>query len=101
MLWMCECPTACRRAVEIPLELALRLQRDVLFLIVDGCQGGPASDDRLAETHAGFRLYRPSPETAQMAADLIREAEKYIGTLSETEKAIAFQVAEEALYREK
>jgi hypothetical protein len=25
---------------------------------VDGCQHGPASDDTLHETHAGFRLYR-------------------------------------------
>jgi hypothetical protein len=55
--WICECADWCMIHVEIPTEIASRITEKGYYLISDLCAHGPAEDDKLEETHAGFKLY--------------------------------------------
>jgi hypothetical protein len=66
--WICECAEWCVIHVEIPTEVAQRITGQGWYLISDVCQHGPAPDDRLEETHPGFKLYsNPSLQRRPMS----------------------------------
>jgi hypothetical protein len=55
--WICECPKYCAIHVEISIEARQRMTEQGWYVISDLCAHGPAADDKLEETHAGFKLY--------------------------------------------
>jgi len=61
---MCECKSYdCFLEVGIPIDIAVEIMSDGLFVIVDGCPKGPSEDDELIREEAGYKIYKPASNT--------------------------------------
>jgi hypothetical protein len=59
--WLCECDSEnCLREIEMTHDEMLRISREGLIAVSDGCLNGPSPGDELVEKKDGYSLYRPA-----------------------------------------